>query len=59
MQVTETKLIPENNYINSGMAHFTGINQTPPPTQCCRMLEKTQRRSLQQETILNTCKQHL
>ena len=30
-ETIETKSVSERNYRNSGMVHFTEINQTPPP----------------------------
>ena len=57
-KIIETESIPEKNYIDSGMVYFAEMSQTPPPSQCCRILEEKQGQRLPQQTVPNTWKQH-
>ena len=38
-------------YGNLGMVQFEEINQAPPSSQCCSILEELQHRCLRQETV--------
>ena len=39
-KIIKTKSIPGKTYGNSRMVNFSEINQAPPPTKCCSILQE-------------------